>query len=105
MEPYLFMDEGGVVLGDGLPPLVQNVPVAIVSVAEKVSILPLPGIPFCVERCCRHEGLQAGCMLIGTRMSRTVTNLSSALLLCVVHCRPKLQASYAWPMHGPICHS
>ena len=36
MEPYLFMDEGGVVLSDGLPPIVRNAPVAIVSVAEKV---------------------------------------------------------------------
>ena len=37
MQPYLFMDEGGVVLEDGLPPLVRDAPVAIVSVAEKAS--------------------------------------------------------------------
>ena len=37
IKPELFVDEGGAVLLDGLPPILSNAPVAAVGVAEKVS--------------------------------------------------------------------
>ena len=39
VKPELFMDEGGAVLSDGLPPVMIGAPVAAVGVAEKVRTL------------------------------------------------------------------